>query len=562
MLSQLNISNFAIIEKLEISFPPGLNIISGETGAGKSIIINAVNLLLGARASSHLIRQGAREARVEGLFHLSGDPELDQLLAREGISFDGELLIKRSISREGRNRVLINGTMVTLAFLGALGGKIISISGQNEHQMLLRAERQLQVIDEYGGLIDERDSLARKVRRYRTLRSRLQELLDNAQRVKDAQELARFQIQEIEQAGIREGEEQELEAEKLRLQHAEELLQGIREGYRLLYEEERSAYSTVSLAHKLLEGLATVEPRLKALCDSLKESLAGVEDVAFSLRDLEHGIEVDPQRLEQVLERLRVLNQLKRKYGPTLSDVLKFKENLEKTVSSAQDLDHEIEELKGELEVLAAQIREQARELSSQRKTVARELESKVERQLNDLHMGGTRFRVEFRDRSAQVQGGNGGGIEGIEEDGLDEVEFMIAPNVGESLMPLSKIASGGELSRIMLALKSILASTTSVETVIFDEVDSGISGAVAEVVGEKLEGLARYHQILCITHLPQIASKGKSHFLVKKEVVSGRTKTVITQLDQEQRVKEIARLLGGKKITKQAISHAREMLG
>jgi len=562
VLSQLNISNFAIIENLEISFPQGLNIISGETGAGKSIIINAMNLLLGARASSHLIRKGAREAKVEGLFHISGGTELTQLLEEEGIEFEGELLIKRSISRDGKNKVQVNGSMVTLGFLSRLGGRIISISGQNEHQILLRPDQQLLVIDQYGDLRDRRLGLAEKVRRFRALEGKVGELHQRAERLKEKRELARFQIQEIEQAAVKEGEDEELESEKRRLQHAQELLQGLGEGYRMLYEDEGAAFPLISRTLKTLESLARIEPRLAEVCEILLDVEARVEDAAFSVREMEGMIQVDPQRLEQVMERLKVLNDLKRKYGPTLADVLKCKEELLKTLDSAEGLEEEIKKTEEEMEELGTDITREAQELSSLRKAAARDLEARVENELKELHMGGTIFKVEFWDRrrSARSQGGNG--IRGIEEDGLDEVEFMIAPNVGEPLMPLSKIASGGELSRIMLALKSILATTTSVETVIFDEVDSGISGAVAEVVGEKLLALSRFHQILCITHLPQIASKGESHFLVKKEVHSGRTRTSITRLDHEGRVLEIARLLGGKRITKQAVSHAREMLG
>lgn len=562
MLSQLNISNFAIIENLEISFPEGLNIISGETGAGKSIIINAMNLLLGARASSHLIRKGAKEARVEGLFHISADPGLTQLLDNEGIPFEGELVIKRSISRDGRNRIQVNGTMVTLGFLSRLGGRIISISGQNEHQMLLRPEHQLLVIDQYGDLMRRRHNLSEKVRHYRSLSARLRELARQAERIKERRELAEFQVQEIERAAIREGEDEELEAEKLRLQHAHELLQGLREGYRMLYEDEGAAFSLISRTLKAVEGLARIEPRLSGVCEVLRDAEAKVEDASFSLRQLEASIELDPQRLEQVMERLKVLNELKRKYGPTLAAVRKFKEELAKTLGSAEGLEEEIKKTEKEMGGLAKEIVGEAEELATLRKGAAKDLEAKVENELRELHMAGTTFKVEFRDRREAALSKGGEGIQGIEEEGFDEVEFMIAPNVGEPLMPLSKIASGGELSRIMLALKSILATSSSVETVIFDEVDSGISGGVAEVVGEKLLALSRFHQILCITHLPQIASKGQSHFLVKKEVKSGRTCTSITQLAQEERVEEIARLLGGKKITKQAISHAREMLG
>ena len=562
MLVYLSISDFAIIKHLEIEFHPGLNILSGETGAGKSIIISGMNLLLGARASADLIRKDAKEARVEGLFRLPMEHGLANLLQEMDIPFEGELLIKRAVSRSGRNRITVNGSMVTLATLARLGPRLISISGQHAHQILLRPENHLYLLDDFADLSQEREQLAAMVRRYRGLKEKILRIKAEIAKAEERQELAGFQAQEIERAGIRPGEDEELEAERARLRHAEELFRMVHESYGLLYEAEDALVSRLSQCLKELEKGSRIDDRLNKVTGMLREARVYIEDSAYMLRDFQETIEQDPHRLEQVEERIHLLNELKRKYGPTLEDVMAFKDGLTDTIEGLDKKRQELAEHETSLKALENQISAMAAQLSEERKEASRRLEKAVEEELKELHMGGTLFRVHFSDPLQDKGGGAVVPAEMIREEGFDEIQFMIAPNVGEPLMPLAKIASGGELSRIILALKSILAGRGSIETVIFDEVDSGISGATAEVVGEKLLSLAGTHQILCITHLPQLASKGHSHFLVKKEVVSGRTQTRIRELDKQGRVKEIARLLGGKRITERAISRAEEMLG
>ena len=561
MLTQLTISNFAIISHLDISFKPGLNILSGETGAGKSIIINAVNLILGGRASADLIRTGSKEAKVEALFSLPEHPVLSELLSTLGLTFEGELLIRRTLSREGRNKIMINDSMVTLQTLSKIGATLISISGQHEHQLLLRPDNHLYLLDDFGGLTPERLELNESFRQYQSLKEALQRLERGIKEDEERQELTRFQMKEIETAHIREGEDTFLEEERKRLRHAEELRESVAESYERLYEKEDSVLSDLSHCIKGMEKGAEVDIRLNTIKDALVKAKVELEETALELRDLRKTITSDPVRLEEVEERLQLLNRLKRKYGPSLDDVRRLKDKLSHRMD---DLDQKKVELERNLAALKDKerdIMERATRLSKKRKRVARILEKSVKSEMGLLDMGGTRFEVRFHTQVPEGGKDPENAMGEINADGQDRVEFMLSPNVGEELRPLARIASGGELSRIMLAMKTILARTASVETLVFDEVDSGIGGGTAEVVGEKLRSLAAYHQILCITHLPQIASKGQTHFLVQKRVKDKRTQTIISELNAEARVKEIARLLGGKVVSPEALAHAKEMM-
>jgi DNA repair protein RecN (Recombination protein N) len=561
MLVQLTISNFAIISRLDISFKPGLNILSGETGAGKSIIINAVNLILGGRASADLIRSGSNEARVEALFSLPEHPFFSELLSDLGLTFQGELLIRRTLSREGRNKIMINDSMVTLQTLSKIGATLISISGQHEHQLLLRPDNHLYLLDDFGGLTPERLELNDAFRQYQSLEEALQRLERGIKEDEERQELTRFQMKEIETAHIKEGEDTFLEEERKRLRHAEELRESVGESYERLYEKGDSVLSDLSHCIKRMEKGAEVDRRLSGIRDALVKAKVELEETALELRDLRKTITADPARLEEVEERLQLLNRLKRKYGPSLEDVSRLRDKLSHRVDNLDQKKAELEKTRGTLKDKERDIMEKATHLSKKRKRVAQTLEKSVKSEMGLLDMGGTRFEVRFYTQGAVGEKDPESAMGAINADGQDKVEFMLSPNVGEELRPLSRIASGGELSRIMLAMKTILARTASVETLVFDEVDSGIGGATAEVVGDKLQSLAAYHQILCITHLPQIASKGRTHFLVQKRVKDKRTQTIISELDARARVKEIARLLAGKVVSPEALAHAKEMM-
>jgi DNA repair protein RecN (Recombination protein N) len=561
MLVQLAISNFAIIGHLEIHFKPGLNILSGETGAGKSIIINAVNLILGGRASAELIRSGAEEARVEALFRLPLPSPVSSVLEEMDIPFHGEMLIKRHLSREGRNRIVINDSLATLQMLARLGQMMISISGQHEHQFLLKPENHLALLDDFSGLMDERESLRNAFNEHQALKEKRDALKKEIREKEERQDLARFQREEIEKAALRTGEDVALEAEKKRLLYAEKLMEEVREAYGSLYERDDSVLSSLSQSLRRLERGADLEEKLKTIVKALASAKAEVEESAMELRELQRGIVMDPRRLEEVEERLQLIHKLKRKYGASIEEILQLKDRLEEMMDNLDQRKEELGRMESQIEETAKTLVSKATHLSRKRRQAAGRFEDSLKEELGLLSLGGTRFQVQFQDPSESLKAAREELMGKLKAEGLDRVEFMLSPNVGEDLKPLSKIASGGELSRIMLAMKTILARSSSVETIVFDEVDSGIGGATAEVVGDKLRSLAGYHQILCITHLPQIASKGMTHFMVEKQVLDGRTATVISELGFEERVKEIARLLGGKKVSQKAVAHARELL-
>jgi DNA repair protein RecN (Recombination protein N) len=562
MLAQLVITDFAIIDSLSTSFSGGLNILSGETGAGKSIIINAANLILGGRASPDLIRTGAKRAVVEALFHLPLQSPLSSLLKEMDIPFNGELLIKRTISKQGKSKVWINGTLATLQMISKIGPHLISVSGQNEHQLLLKPDSHLFILDDFGGLTKDRIVLNELYHDYYSLKEKTVGLKAHLKEEAERRELTQFQIKEIEEAQLVPGEDAELEAEKSQLIHVERLIDIAFNGYQALYEKDESVLSILSVLAKNMDKGVTIDHRLEHFKKQLESAQAQLEDVALELRDFYSQLKDDPKRLEEVEERLQLIKQLKKKYGSSIESILSFKEELSQKEYQLTQKKDELKRFEIQVEEKGEHLLDLATKLSLKRHEIAKEFEKKVEEELHLLDMAGTRFQIKF---ISNESGGDRVSADMVDStltaDGLDVVEFMISPNVGEDLRPLAKIASGGELSRIMLALKTILARSGLVETLVFDEIDAGIGGATAAVVGEKLRSLANYHQILGITHLPQIASCGEKHFLVEKQVSKGRTRSLISLLDRESRINEIARLLGGRTISEKTLAHAREML-
>ena len=561
MLSSLNIQNFAIIDNLSISLQDGLNTLSGETGAGKSIIINAINLILGTRSSADQIRTGSREASIEAHFVFPDNPELKRLLREWNIGFNRDLKIKRIIFRAGRNKILINDSPATLQMLGRLAPHMVSVSSQHAHQHLLKPEQTLYLLDEFSGLSKDCNHFGSEFEKYQTLKGQIKKKEKSIIQHREQWELGGFQLQEIERIQPKPGEDDLLNEEKTRLQHAEDLLEIARNGYQTLYEQNDAILSILSRCGKHITKGAQLDKRLAPIADALSEIEINIEDVSFALRDFQETIRIDPKRLAAVADRLEALNSLKRKYGGTLEEVLRFKEKLTSRFDDLAEKKAGLEKLIMKHNSLETQLIHYAEDLSRKRREGAQGLKKAMERELCQLHMKDTRFEILFEEDMSATRDSEGERIKALGPHGFDRVLFMLSTNPGEALKPMSTIASGGELSRIMLAIKTILAKNALVETIVFDEVDAGISGATAEVVGEKLFSLAEFHQILCITHLPQIASQGENHFLVKKELMDGRTRAIITKLSPDGRVEEIARLLGGRNTTPHALAHAKAML-
>jgi DNA repair protein RecN (Recombination protein N) len=563
MLQELAIRNFAIIDDLQISFSDGLTILSGETGAGKSIIINAVNLMLGSRATSKLIRSGYETAELEALFQIKNQDAIKKIMQENGFEAEDGLLIRRIISRKDRHRIYINGRLATIQLLNTLTENLASISGQHAHQGLLKEDYHLMILDQFGGLIPLRNKVYQCFHEILPLIQKLKDLQAQKDRQTEHIQLLEFQKKEIIEASITPGEDAALEQERVRLKNSELLFQTVHHGMEELYSAQGAVIERLVAVTKALDKAALVDPELSSKTARMAEATFQLEDIAEELRNYLKNLQIDEKRLEAVEARLDTLAKLKRKYGTSLEAILSRLESIGQELSDIGNLSEHMSKIRKRLSKLHDTLVKQSHTLSMKRKKTANTLAKKVEKELATLKMPKTKFRVSFQELPPDENGDPHLTTEGsgINETGIDRVTFLIAPNVGEPLKPLSNIVSGGELSRIVLALKAILAETASVETIVFDEVDSGIGGSVAEVVGKKLASLSCHHQIICITHLPQIAKFGNHHFSISKHVQDGRTLTAINLLNNNERIKELARMLGGEKITQATLDHAQEML-
>lgn len=561
MLKELNIKNFAIIDQLRVEFHPGLNVFTGETGAGKSIVVDALNLALGGRASADLIRTGCPEAVVEAAFELNGrgTAEITSRLKEQGIEVEqGEdLIVRRVLAASGKNKVYINGSLANLATLSALGASLADIHGQHEHQSLLSQDRQREMLDTFGGLGPLRDETAEQYHHVQGIRIELAELeageRDRAQR----EDILRFQKNEIETAALKPGEDEDLAHEQKVLANSEKLAAYSGMVDELLYASDNSALTSLKKAINSLKEIAAIDSRLSGALELSESGRAQIEEAAREISSYHESVEFDPQRLEAIGDRLDLIQKLRKKYGNTVVEIIAFGEKVSLELERMEKSSEEIERLKAQIEDHKAGLTEKVQKLSAKRKAAARELEKKVETELGHLGMKKTVFSVAITQEQGidTLSGWKAGPT------GADHVEFLISPNPGEEPKPLARIASGGELSRIMLALKTILAEGDSIPTLVFDEVDAGIGGAVAEEVGKKLKRVAAKRQVFCITHLPQIASMAGSHYGVSKSVKKDRTSTEVRLLDDKERVDEIARMLGGKTITEATLKHAEEMI-
>lgn len=563
MLEELSIRNFAIIEDLTIHFDRGLTILSGETGAGKSIIISAVNLLLGSRASASLIRTGADSAELEALFRIPVESRVAAIMAESGYDPDEGLLVRRIISRRDRHRIYINSRLSTMQALVSITTHLASISGQHAHQGLLKEDEHLYILDQFGSLLQLREAVGAGVRETTTWIAEEQELLRKQARQAEDLELLNFQVNEIDAAQLTAGEDRALEKDRLRLKNAEMLAQTAQQCLDVLYSNPGAVVEQLGGLGQALSKAGKIDADVVSLGKELESLIYGAEDLADQLRTYLSRIDMDPGQLEVVEERLDTVNRLKRKYGGSIEAVVAYAGQARGSLAQIESIDEALDQVRSALSRQQKSLCRQAMDLSRRRKQAAQALGEQVERELAELKMDGTQFAVDIEQIAAEKETHASLICNGhqLTATGADRAVFMIAPNVGEAIKPLAAIASGGELSRVVLALKAILAQSESVETVVFDEVDAGIGGNVAEMVGRKLAALARHHQILCITHLPQIAKFGHHHFRIAKSVADGRTSTTIARLSAGERVEEIARMLGGERITPTTMAHAQELL-
>jgi len=562
MLLELVIKDFAIIDSLNLAFKKGLNILSGETGAGKSIIVGAVSLLLGGRAYSELIRSEKDDAVVEAVFDIKDAAEVKSLLVSMGISTDDDqLIIRRIISRSGKNRIYIGGQLGNIQMLSQIGGALIDISGQYSQQLLLQTEGHINIIDIFG----MHDELCTQYRegydQFLKILDDLNTFVKKEDELKSKKDLYVFQNDELKKASLDPAEEDDLIKEKNILINAKDLHDKTYGVYVEMYENDNSYISDIKGAYRNIEEAANIDELLEEQRKSLESIILELEDNAQSLRSYAEKVNINPERLDQVESRLDVIYRLKIKYNKTIAELIDYQKTIEADLNKIESYSGEIKKINDELKLRSDALWVQADRLSEKRKKTSVNLRKRVEKELRSIGMEKTDFFIEIKSYSKPESGDSKSYIKGLTVLGKDELEFFISPNRGEEKKPLSKIASGGELSRIVLAIKKIMAEKYLIPTLLFDEVDTGIGGAVADSVGTKLNEISKSHQVLCITHLPQIACFGNNHFNVTKSFVDNRTVTKVDRLEEQNRIDEISRMLGGKNITDKTIAHAVEML-
>ena len=557
MLVELRLENYAVIDNLAVEFAPGLNLLTGETGAGKSILIDALALLMGDKGSPDLVRSGAERAVLSAVFEVESrsDKLVSQILEHNGIDSDeSSLILRREIAAKGR--VFVNNQPATVAVLKQLAPHLASIHAQNESLVSFDGAVRLGLLDAFAGT--QREPVMEAFDNWKRIVAKIAELEHGEQDRLRLVDLWTFQKREIEDAKLHQGEDERLEVEKRVLANAEKIYNSAMQAFDLLYEGTSSTSSSLRAAQKHLEELIRYEPKFQEALSSLETARISVEDVGASLRDYAGGIEASPEHLAKIEDRLALLDRLKRKYGPTLEDIIKLGEEVTRKLSEIDNKDEILKELRAELAAAAEKYLQAARVISKKRYDAAKKLEKLVQAEINELAMK-SQFRIE---------------ISGTDEEsnwtlsGFDQAEFMISTNPGEPMHPLEQIASGGELSRVMLALKASVEAGNSrrktggvQRTLIFDEIDTGIGGRAAEAVGKKLKSLSRSNQVLCVTHLPQIATFADHHYLIEKKQVAGRTRTSVRPIVGDERTEEIARMLSGAKLTETSLKHAEQML-
>jgi DNA repair protein RecN (Recombination protein N) len=567
MLRFLNISNLALIDSLQVELQPGLNVLSGETGSGKSIIIDSLGILLGDRISHDVIRSGESRAFVEGVFDYQENAPLLELLAESGIeATEEDLVIRREVSTNGRGRIFINNQVATLSLLKSVQPHVLDIHGQGDQQSLLSADSHLNLLDAFAGTSHRRQAIGQA---YDCLLSLVKELEGIRQNESDRLKLldmVEFQVNEIEQASLSNGQDQELESERNRLANAEKLAGLCNEVYESLYDSESSALALITASQRRLGDLAGLDTQFASHLDQIANAKYILDDLAFFISDYTNNIQASPERLQEVEDRLAEIHRLKRKYGNTIAEILATYDKLLEQKNSLLHSEERSKEIEKELRTAIEDYLKQATSLGEARRKAAPKLERSIAKELADVALGAARFSVRFisptlNQLSDKLQVLLGGTNSPISRLGMEAAEFYFSANPGEELKPLKSIASGGELSRLMLVLKTVTAPTLFPRTLIFDEIDAGIGGRVAEAVGGRLKRLAKTNQVLCITHQSQIARYADAHFLVSKEASHNRTVTRIVPLDKDGRIDELVRMIGGSTATLAARKHARELL-
>ena len=537
MLLELRISNFALFDHLQLKFTAGFIVLTGETGAGKSLVVDALTLLLGGRVLGDQIRRGKDEANLEAAFLISSLPLVRQWLTQFDLatSESDELLVRRVLSRSGRNRAYINGTATPLHQLQELGRLLLDIHGQHDQQSLLSSRVQLELVDAFGGLGQLREAFGADYIHWQEQQKELEQIRNQSKERISREEFLQHECDELSKANIESGEEEVLLREHRRLQNSEKLSELSNQAYLLLHEEDRSLLFQLDSLVRVIQELEKTDPLAKPWLDMLEGAQAQLEELAYACRRYRDDVEHDPARLEKIDERLALLQRLKKKYHDNLEGLIARRETIQAELEELTNLDYRLDSLEREVSIASQQALAKAQALSQARHKVARQLEDRVKAELSDLKMSHTRFEIGFREFSTEST---------IGPSGLDRVEYLFCANPGEALQPLSRVASGGELSRLMLAIKTVLADVDQIPVLVFDEIDTGVGGDVAAGMGQRLRVLGKSHQVLCLTHLPQIASKGTQHYLVEKRVEKKRTTTIVTSLSETARKREIARML------------------
>lgn len=564
MLKSLEIKDYALIDHIQIEFEKGLNIITGETGAGKSILIDAMSLLLGERASSEVVRKGTQKSIVEGIFEVEENKKVKALLEENDIEFLPELIVRREISLKGSNRCFVNDSPVPLNLIKELGDLLVDLHGQHEHQSLLKTETHIDFVDDFSSnekLLNEYQSLYHKLKRKK---AELDELKNKESSIKEKKEIYQFQINEIDSVNPMPQEDEHLVEELNVLENSEKLLLLSDEIYNLIYESDNSVNDMLGEVKHKLSQLSSIDKSMLEAEGECESALTIIKELASTIRAYKSKIDIDPKEVEEKRERLAAINLLKKKYGGTLQKVIEYREKIGNEFNLAENFSEEIARFEKELKELQKQAGEAALRLSESRKKQSKKIEAEVKKVLSQLGISGPQFEVRI---TSELSDNNEDYIlinskkYLYSEKGIDDIEFYISTNPGEDLKPLAKVASGGEISRIMLSLKTILAKNDRLPLLIFDEIDTGVSGRIAQKVGQALRDLASFHQIIAITHLPQIAAMANHHYVVEKTQEDNRSVSHIRKLNEEEHIREVAKLLSGEKLTDASIQSAIQLI-